>query len=626
VKQLSSFDIKACVGELKELVGGKVEKIYHHPPDEIRIRIYAGRKVDLVIEAGRRIHLTKFPRQAPRFPSAFAMLLRKHLEGARITSIEQYDFDRVVVIDFERGGERKRLVAELFSKGNVILLNSENRVIMPLKHTIKAGDVYRFPEPKKGDESRETVRYLATSGLGGLYAEEICLRAEVDKKKKYSELSEEERKRIEREIERLINFTPRPQIVLKDGDYYDVIPMYLLYYSNLEKKYFKSFNDALDDFFSKKISESDELESQKSEELEKLKRRLEIQKESLRRFQEEEELYRRIGDAIYENYQLIDRIIQAFNAARQNKSWEEIAEIVKRDEKLKKLVKRIKPEKNSIVVRVGGLDIELEIRKSIHDNADIYYEKAKKAREKAEGVKKAIEKTIMEMEGVEEKLEKKLVTSMKVRRKREWYENYRWFFTSEGFLVIGGRTAEMNEEIVSKHLESKDLFFHTQTPGAPAVVMKMGQEAGERSIKEAAEFAASYSALWKEGKYAGEVYYVLPEQVSKAAKAGEYLPKGSFYITGKRSYLTVELNCAVGVEVEKLRVIGGPTSAIKEHADYYVEIEIGDKDANELSIEIAKKLTEIARDERHVVRAVATPDEIMKFLPPGKSRIKDESS
>lgn len=98
MKQLSSFDIKACVGELKELVGGKVEKIYHHPPDEIRIRIYAGRKVDLVIEAGRRIHLTKFPRQAPRFPSAFAMLLRKHLEGARITSIEQYDFDRVVVL------------------------------------------------------------------------------------------------------------------------------------------------------------------------------------------------------------------------------------------------------------------------------------------------------------------------------------------------------------------------------------------------------------------------------------------------------------------------------------------------------------------------------------------------
>lgn len=624
MKQLSSFDIKACVAELKELEGGKVEKVYHHPPDEIRIRIYAGRKVDLVIEAGRRIHLTKFPKQAPRFPSAFAMLLRKHLEGARVRKIEQYDFDRVVVIEFERFGEARKLVAELFSKGNVVLLNEENRVIMPLKHTLKVGEVYKFPERKeKRDEGREVVRVLAMSGLGGLYAEEVCLRAGIDKKKKYSELSEEERKKIDEEIEKLMNFSPRPQIIIKDGDYLDVVPMDLFYYSKYEKKYFESFNEALDDYFSKKLAEIDELESMKSEELEKLKKRLQIQEESLKRFEEETEKFRRIGDAIYENYQMVEKIIEAFRAARERRSWDEIKQIVSKDEKLKKIVKAVKPEKNAIVVKIGDFEAELEIKKSIHENADIYYERAKKAREKAEGVKKAIEATLREMEKVEEKLEKKLVTSIKVRRKREWYENYRWFFTSEGFLVIGGRTAEMNEEIVSKHLESRDLFFHTQTPGAPAVILKRGQEAGEVSIREAAEFAATYSALWKERKHAGEVYYVLPDQVSKAAKPGEYLPKGSFYITGKRTYLTVELNCAVGVDVEGLRVIGGPVSAMKKQANYYVELEIGGKDHNELGVEIAKKLVEMAGEDKHIVRAIATPDEIMKFLPPGRARIKE---
>ncbi len=420
-----------------------------------------------------------------------------------------------------------------------------------------------------------------------------------------------------------MNFSPKPQIVLKDGEYLDVVPMDLLYYSDYEKKYFQSFNEALDDYYSKKLSEMDEIESRKSEELEKLKKRLEIQKESLNKFREEAELFRRIGDTIYENYQMVEKILEAFRAARQKKSWKEIEEIVKKDEKLKKLVKCVKPEKNSITVKVGGLDVELEIGKSIHENADYYYERAKRAKEKAEGVERAIEATLREMEKVEERLEKKLVTSMRVRRKREWYESYRWFFTSEGFLVIGGRTAEMNEEIVSKHLESSDLFFHTQTPGAPAVILKKGQEAGEQSIREAAEFAASYSALWREGKHAGEVYYVLPDQVSRAAKAGEYLPKGSFYITGKRNYLTVELNCAVGIEIDKLRVIGGPVSAVREYADYYVELEIGGKDANELSVDIAKKLIEMAEDERHIVRAVATPDEVAKFLPPGKSRIKE---
>ncbi len=627
MKQLSSFDVNACVKELKELEGGKVEKVYHHPPDEIRIRIYAGRKVDLVIEAGRRIHLTKFPKQAPRFPSAFAMLLRKHLEGARIKKIEQYDFDRVVIIEFERSGEIRRLVAELFSKGNVVLLNDENRVVMPLKHTIKVGELYRFPEQmERKDEDREVVRVLAMSGLGGLYAEEVCLRVGIDKKRKYAELGEDERKKIDEEIQKLMNFTPKPQIILKDGDYLDVVPMELLYYSRCEKKYFESFNDALDDYFSKKLAEMDELESMKSEELEKLNKRLDIQKESLKRFEDEAESFRRIGDAIYENYQTVEKIIEAFRAARERKSWDEIKEIISKDEKLKKLVKAVKPEKNTIVVKIGNFDVELEIKKSIHENADFYYEKAKKAREKAEGVKRAIEATLREMERVEEKLEKKLVTSIKVRRKRDWYENYRWFFTSEGFLVIGGRTAEMNEEIVAKHIESLDLFFHTQTPGAPAVILKRGQEAGEESIREAAEFAATYSALWKEGKHAGEVYYVLPEQVSKSAKAGEYLPKGSFYITGKRNYLTVELNCAIGVDVENLRVIGGPVSAVKKQASYYVELEIGGKEHNELGVEIAKKLVEMAGEDRHIVRAVATPDEIMKFLPPGKARIKDEGS
>ncbi len=73
-------------------------------------------------------------------------------------------------------------------------------------------------------------------------------------------------------------------------------------------------------------------------------------------------------------------------------------------------------------------------------------------------------------------------------------------------------------------------------------------------------------------------------------------------------------------------MIGGPVSAVRKHASYYVELEIGDKDHNELGVEIAKKLVEMAGEEKHVVRAVATPDEIMKFLPPGKARIKDEGA
>ncbi len=623
---MSSFDIRACVIELQELIGGKVEKIYHYPPNEIRIKIYAKGRRDLVIEAGKRIHLTKFPKKSPRFPSPFAMLLRKHLEGARIEKIEQYDFDRVVVIHFRRGDERKVLIAELFQKGNIILTDESFRVVMPLRFDVKPGEIYKFPEPRnpidliRSNGDREAVRFLATSGLGGLYAEETCLRAGVDKKKPFNELSEDERQKIITTVKELIEFELKPQIVLKNGDYYDVVPMDLKFYEGYEKKYFKTFNEALDEFYSKKISEISEVEEMKSKELEKLKKRLEIQLNTKKRFEKEIEKYRRAGDAIYENYQIVEKIINALRVASEEMSWDEIARVLKK--KKEGLAKLIKSVKDGRIVLDLGIDVEIDVSKEVYENADEYYERAKKIREKLEGLERAIEETKREIENVEELLQKKFISTLRVVRKREWYERYRWFITSDGFLAIAGRNAEMNEEIVSKHLESRDLFFHTQSPGAPVVVLKRGQEAPEQSIVETAVFAATYSALWKEGKHSGEVYYVLPEQVSKSAKAGEYLPRGSFYITGKRNYLSVELSCAIGVDLSNFRVIGGPKSAVEKYADYYVELEIGDKDANEISVEIAKRLADLAGENRHIVKAIATPDEIMKFLPPGKSRIK----
>ncbi len=629
VKQMTAFDIKACVKELQSLVGGKVEKIYHHLPDEIRFRIYAGEKYDLVVEAGRRIHTTRFPRESPRFPSPFAMLLRKHLEGARIEGIEQHDFDRIVVLTFRRGEEIRRVVAELFLRGNVILLDGENRVIMPLKSGPKSGDAYSFPEPIRVGEVRdgekEVVRAIATSGLGGLYAEEVCLRAGVNKKKRYSELSDEERERIKRAIDEIMDFELNPQIVMRAGTYIDVVPMDLLYYREFDRKRFESFNDALDDFYSKMIVESAEIEREKSKELEKLKKRLEIQRESKKKLKEDAERYRKMGDLLYEYYGEVEEVLRILAEAKEKVGWEGIK---KAFEKSKGRVKNrkvrvtgINPENDSIIVEIGGERIELCLSKSIHENANALYEKSKKAREKLSGIEIAIKRTLEEMKRAEERLERKYVSSLRVRRKREWFENFRWFITSDGFLAIGGRNVKMNEEIVSRYMESRDLFFHTQTPGAPAVILKRGQDAPERSLIEAAEFAAIYSSLWKEGKHSGEVYYVLPSQVSRAAKHGEYLPRGSFYITGKRNYISVELRCAIGVEMDRMRVIGGPVTAVESRADYIVEIEIGERDANELSVEISNVLSKLAGEEKHILRAIATPDEIMKFLPPGKSRI-----
>ncbi len=638
MKSMSSVDIKVCMKELKDkIVDGKIEKIYHHPPDEIRIKLYANGRKDLIIEAGRRIHLTKFPKESPKIPSSFAMLLRKHLEDGKIKAIEQHDFDRVVKLEIERKDGRRFLIAELFAKGNIILTDENFKVIMPLKHEyIKPRENYNFPEPRLTpfdlneqvlseicrNEDKEIVKVLATKcGLGGLFAEETCLRAEIDKKKKCNELSDDEIslivKAIKSVFEPVIREKYKPHIVAKDGKYVDVLPIELKIYENYEKIHFNSFNDALDEFYSKLIIESAErAENEESEELKKLKKRLEMQLQTKERLKKEMEKYRRIGDLIYEKYTVVDKILNAFKQAKEKLPFEEIRRRAKIE-----IVKDVKPE--SVTIQLDGLTVELDLSKSIHEIADEYYKKAKKAREKLKGLLKAIEKTKEEMKKVEELKAKKFVTSVRIVRRREWFERFRWFITSDGFLAIGGRNARMNEEIVSKYMEDKDLFFHTQSPGAPAVILKRGQEAPETSIVETAQFAAIYSSLWKEGRFSGEVYYVTPEQVKRSAKAGEYLPKGSFYIFGKRNYITVELSCGIGVDLKNLRVFGGPISAVRKYCDYYVEIEIGDRSPNELSVEIASRLAKMAKEEeRHLVRSIATPDEIMKFLPPGKSRIK----
>jgi len=628
---MSAVDIKACVEELKELIGGKVEKVYHYPPNEIRIKIYARGRRDLIIEAGKRIHLTIFPKESPKMPSPFAMLLRKHLENAKIIRINQHDFDRVVIIEFERFDGKRKLIAELFAKGNIVLTDEELRVIMDLKHSFKSGEHYTFPEKRITpfeltfdrlkelcSDDKEIVKLLAVKcGLGGLFAEEICLRAGIDKNKKGVNLSDEELERIFKAIEDLFKVVAegdfKPHIVLKNGNYVDVLPVELMLYSDYEKRYFDSFNRALDEFYSKAIAEE---KIEESEELKKLKKRLEIQLESKRKLEEEVEKYRSLGDFIYEKYAVIEKMLNAFKQAKERFDFEEF----KKRAKSLKFVKEV--GKDYVVVEIEGKTLRLDLNKDIHGIADEYYSKDKKAKEKLQGLLIAIEKTKKEIEEAEKREEYKYTPSIRIARKREWFERFRWFITSDGFLAIGGRNAQMNEEIVSKYLESKDLFFHTQTPGAPAVVLKKGQEAPERSLIETAQFSAIYSSLWKQGMHSGEVYYVLPEQVKKSAKAGEYLPKGSFYIVGKRNYVTVELKCGIGVDLSNLRVFGGPISAVEKFCDYYVEIEIGDKEVNELSVEIAKKLVEVAKqDERHVVKAIATPDEIAKFLPPGKSRI-----
>jgi hypothetical protein len=144
-------------------------------------------------------------------------------------------------------------------------------------------------------------------------------------------------------------------------------------------------------------------------------------------------------------------------------------------------------------------------------------------------------------------------------------------------------------------------------------VVKEGSQAGEATLREACEFALVYSKAWSAGIASGSAYWVLPEQVSKQAESGEFLPRGAFVIRGKRNYVhDLPVRMALGeVEVEGHRkVMGGPGSAVAARSTKYVVLVPGKEDRER----VAKRLA----------TAFEVPiEEIVRALPPGSVQIAE---
>tara|TARA_Y100000310_G_scaffold327016_1_gene392740 strand:+ start:110 stop:901 length:792 start_codon:yes stop_codon:yes gene_type:complete len=262
------------------------------------------------------------------------------------------------------------------------------------------------------------------------------------------------------------------------------------------------------------------------------------------------------------------------------------------------------------------MEIEIDLNKSVDENAGVFFNLSKKAKKKLEGAeealadsKKKLSKLLSEEEKFWEEEEKK---AAKIQRKKEWYEKFHWFISSEGFLCIGGKDATSNEIIVKKHTDKEDLVFHTDMAGSPFFVIKNGQEAGEVTIEETGQAVAVYSRAWKLGHTTADVFYVKPDQVSKEAQAGEHLAKGSFMVRGETKYLHPKLEYAIGLVVtgEVEQIIGGPESAVKSKTEKYIIVISGREKKSSLAKKIRSKLKG------------GDLDEIIKFLPAGGGMIR----
>ncbi len=258
------------------------------------------------------------------------------------------------------------------------------------------------------------------------------------------------------------------------------------------------------------------------------------------------------------------------------------------------------------------MEVEVDLNKSLEENASAYFERSKKAKKKLQGVEKAIKETEKKIGKLGKKKPKQKEKKLFRKRKREWFEKFHWFFSSSGFLVLCGRDATSNEALVKKYLKPEDLYMHADIQGAAHCIIKSeGRKVPEKTREEAARFAAVFSKAWQEMLPSVDVYAAAPGQVSKKAPSGEALGKGAFMIYGKKEWFKkTPLVFAIGLQKKRQEtiVISGPGSAVEKHSFFSVALKQGKAKKSA----VAKQLKKMFEEKSGIEISL---DEIVAMLP-----------
>jgi len=680
-KEFTSFDVAAVVRELKDAVlDSRVSNIYQLDTKTLLLKLHKanGPPLNLVLEAGKRLHLTSYELEKPSTPPTFCMAIRKYLRDAWLTGVEQHEFERVVTFMFKTREGTIQLVLELFGDGNFTLISEKGIILQALSYrrmrdrNVLRGERFifapsggknpfkvlkeEFYEGLKAFGDVEVVRAAARFlGVGGLYAEEVLLRACIEKTKQCSTLSDLELDALFQALRCLLSQVAdgelEPIIVLDEtGAFIDVVPLKLKNYEGAKQQPCASYNEALDEYYVRakaleKATAGVEVDMLKRE-AERLERIIKSQKETMAETDAKAEREKRIGDMIYAHTAELQGLLERFTAGKQaGKEWATIISEVSKEKKA-----GLKPasffdsfDEKGLVVNVcaDGLVFGLTSRRSPFENAAEFYERGKQSRQKAVGARTACDEYCKKLTEVQAKIKtvEKLETAKpaeaveELERRRvkpkEWFEKFRWFVSSDGFLVVAGKDAVSNEVLVKKHTESWDVVFHSDIVGAPFVVVKTeGKEPSDQVLKEAAEFAAAYSRGWREGFGSVDVYWVKPEQLSKKGPSGEYIPHGAFMVSGKRNWMrNTPLGVAIGVVIKEAgesKLLGGPVDAVKATAKAHIVVIPGDVSGKDLLKRVFVILGgKVPKEERERILK-ASVEEIREFIPYGKGRILED--
>ena len=581
-KALTGPDIRELVSEWQYLLGCRLEQFGRPSSNELILKFRSSRTgtIRLVVDLSGWGYVTKESISTESNQGVFVNAVRKTIKKSRLETISQLNGDRIICLEFIRGDESHTLIFEMFHKGNAILCSDGNiKTVMrqqKFKHrSLKPGLEYlappgfnpfesgfsKFSEAISGSERPIGASLTIDCNLGGEISNLACHRLEIDVSTK---IEQSKFQSIYDQVEAILSDKIRPSIFLDDGGKNFTVSSFNL--SHLRQgPQFDTFSEAIETYLNSR--EEPILVVEDKEDI-----RIIRQKQAIDNYLSKAKKLREKGNLIFSNVGLVKNAI--------------------------------KIEKDTI--QIENKEFKIDISKSPEANASDYFDKAKEMERKAKRTRE-----ILNTKPLKKPRRKKIKAE-----NLEWFENYRWFITSEGEVAIGGKDATTNERAVKKYLKNMDRYAHADVHGAPSVVVKNnGTPPSSDSMLEACHFSLAYSKAWAARVSSGHSFWVESDKVSKTPNTGEFLAKGSFVIRGKRNWnKNLELKLAIGLidynGVEKL--MGGPVMALENQSKKYAVFKPGFTDRKNLS----KLLSNIF--ERDI-------SEIEKLLPNGGFKLAKSS-
>ena len=352
-KSVAGMELAALLNEMQFLVKGKVSQIYHQDKKELILQLHApgkGKKLVKVVP-GKFMCLTDL-KNPPLRPSGFCMQLRKHLSNAFIQRMYQKDAERIVVFELEKKGTYF-LILELFSKGNIILTDGKYNIIGTLERQIwkdrvvKNKEKYVFPEEQinwkimaqkqfshivsKSDKKNLATALATEINLGGVYAEEICRRANVEKDILPPNVTASDLKSLFMALQSIVKELQKPH-----GYFYrDQITPFPLTDLKHEKKV-PTYNEAINTINPFQIVSPHE------KRIAMLQGRIGQQEDAIQQLEKDIELQTKKGEVMYENYALLQQLQDIVSTMKQKLSWVEIGKELKKQTKITQVDLKLK--------------------------------------------------------------------------------------------------------------------------------------------------------------------------------------------------------------------------------------------------------------------------------------------